>query len=296
MEAGYFIDGYLHNKDITSLIFYWADQGYLKIEEKAKIGFFGTEKYILIKLKEMKSAPNNEYEKYLFDALFIYADDGKTLELNQLKNHYYKNIETGKEIFLIDMISQNKELYSAESEKLSGMVRWSILFIILSIIFKIFFLGFFGSYLQIPLAIISIIFILLMSRAIKRRTAYYNNILGRLRGFRKFLITAEKNKLEMLLEENPSYFYNILPYAIVLGVTDKWSDKFKDLVTAPPTWYSSDLGTTFVMSNFVGVINRSTSSISEMITSAPTNTSRGSSSFSGGSSGGGAGGGGGSSW
>ena len=49
---------------------------------------------------------------------------------------------------------------------------------------------------------------------------------------------AEKDRLEMLLEENPQYYYDILPYAHVLGVSDKWEDKFKDIALEPPRYVS----------------------------------------------------------
>ena len=39
--------------------------------------------------------------------------------------------------------------------------------------------------------------------------------------------TVEKDKINELVEENPNYFYDILPYAYVLGVSDKWSKKFE---------------------------------------------------------------------
>lgn len=42
-----------------------------------------------------------------------------------------------------------------------------------------------------------------------------------------FLETAEKEKLEQLVFEDPKYFYNILPYAYVLGVSDKWIKSLK---------------------------------------------------------------------
>ena len=33
-------------------------------------------------------------------------------------------------------------------------------------------------------------------------------------------------KIADLLDENPNYFYDILPYAYVLNVSKKWIDKF----------------------------------------------------------------------
>ena len=37
-------------------------------------------------------------------------------------------------------------------------------------------------------------------------------------GFKNFIKLAEKNQLEKMLEQDPQYYYHILPYAQVLGV------------------------------------------------------------------------------
>ena len=41
--------------------------------------------------------------------------------------------------------------------------------------------------------------------------------------------------------DNPEYFYNILPYAYVLGVSDKWMKKFEGITMEAPHWYYSCL-------------------------------------------------------
>ena len=56
-------------------------------------------------------------------------------------------------------------------------------------------------------------------------------------GFKTFLETAKKEKLEEMLESNPQYYYDILPYANVLGVSSKWEEKFKELTNVPPPNY-----------------------------------------------------------
>ena len=53
-----------------------------------------------------------------------------------------------------------------------------------------------------------------------------NELLNKIKGFKKFLIAVEKDKLEALVDENPYYFYDILPYAYVLGITNKYIKKF----------------------------------------------------------------------
>ena len=132
---------------------------------------------------------------------------------------------------------------------------------------------------------------------VTKRTEYGNKVLGEVNGFKKFLETAEKDKLESLVHDDPSYFYNILPYAYVLGVSDAWIKQFEGIAIAPPDWYES--ADTFDYYRFNRSLNRTIHSASRVMNSAP-QSSGGSSSgggFSGGGfSGGGSGGGGGSSW
>jgi uncharacterized membrane protein len=85
------------------------------------------------------------------------------------------------------------------------------------------------------------------------RTKDYTEKLNSIVGFRNFILFTEKDKLEAMLEENPQFYYDILPYAQVLGVTDKWEAKFAAITVQPPQWMSNPLGT-YVE---IAVINRS---------------------------------------
>ena len=126
-----------------------------------------------------------------------------------------------------------------------------------------------------------------------KRNAYGNEILGKIRGFKNFLKTAEKDKLEALVMENPNYFYDILPYTYVLGVSDKWIKKFESIAIEEPDWYYGY--NTFNINTFSSSINSTVSAASSAMTSSPASSSGGG--FSGGGfSGGGSGGGGGGSW
>lgn len=125
---------------------------------------------------------------------------------------------------------------------------------------------------------------------LSKRTPYGTEILGRISGFRNFLITAEKDKLEALVEENPEYFYEILPYTYVLDVSSKWIKKFETLAMSAPSWYSSEDDRAFDYIMFSNFMSSTMASAVSSMTSSP------SSSSGGGFSGGGSGGGGGGSW
>ena len=55
-------------------------------------------------------------------------------------------------------------------------------------------------------------------------------------GFINFLETVDREKLEMLVSENPNYFYDIYPYVYSLGLTKIWKQKFKDIIINLPDW------------------------------------------------------------
>lgn len=125
-----------------------------------------------------------------------------------------------------------------------------------------------------------------------KRTLYGNEILGKLKGFKNFLETAEKEKLEAMVMQDSTYFYNILPYTYVLGVSDKWIKKFESISLQAPSWYDSP--NAFDMMAFGSFMNSTMTSAQSAMSSSPSSDSGGSSG--GGSSGGGSGGGGGGSW
>ena len=125
-----------------------------------------------------------------------------------------------------------------------------------------------------------------------KRTPYGNELLGKVKGFKNFLETAEKDKLESMVMQNPTYFYDILPYTYVLGVSDKWIKKFETISLQAPSWYDSP--TAFNMVAFHTFMNSTMTSAQSAMSSSPSSSSGGSSG--GGSAGGGSGGGGGGSW
>lgn len=63
-------------------------------------------------------------------------------------------------------------------------------------------------------------------------------ILGRIVGFKEFLETVEKDKLDNLVMQNPTYFYDILPYVYVFNISDKWINKFESINTDSPYWFT----------------------------------------------------------
>ena len=126
-------------------------------------------------------------------------------------------------------------------------------------------------------------------------------------GFRLFLVTAEKDRLEALNPPNvtPAVFEKFLPYAIALDCENQWSKKFEAEAAAAgmardaggnyytPVWYSGGSFNNLGAAGFAGALGASMAAAAASAATAP-----GSSSGSGGGgfSGGGGGGGGGGGW
>ncbi len=139
--------------------------------------------------------------------------------------------------------------------------------------------------------IICIIIMVVFLKIMPKRTPYGTEMLGKIRGFKRFLETAEKEKLEQMVNENPTYFYDILPYTYVLDISDTWIKKFESIAIEPPSWYYGyDHFDIWVFNSFM---NSTMASAQTAMTSSPYSSSD---SSGGGFSGGGSGGGGGGSW
>ena len=131
-----------------------------------------------------------------------------------------------------------------------------------------------------------------------KRTDLGTSYLGKIIGLKHFIEVAEKDRLEMLVHDDPTYFYKILPYAYVLNVSDVWSKKFESIAIEQPSWYAGP-NTHFNTFLFMNSFNRTLSSMNQVMTTIPQRSGSGGGGFSGGGggfSGGGFGGGGGGSW
>lgn len=372
LEIGYLYKGKAENYDVTSLLIYLANKGFIKISsiesenpfssltnnqsikvDGVKIselsGKYSTFK--LIKLKEYDGV--NKYEQEFFNGLF---SNGKTeVTYEDLYNKFYKttnsiiktidkenkkNIfeksslnkiwiikffkiitlllitippvyEYGSSGYLIFAILFPYILFAAVSDMIFKLitkkedVKSSIIgFIVITIILIICLYGplnifvipyitsetiYLISYIlgYVLMALMNIIIIYM-----PKRNNYGNEMLGRIRGFKNFLETAEKDRLEFLVNENPTYFYDILPYTYALDVSDKWIERFEAINLTQPDWYDSP--NSFSITSFDSFISSTIDSANSAMSSSPSSNSG--SSSGGGFSGGGSGGGGGSSW
>ena len=287
-EAGLLIDDKIDNRDLISLIYYWASKGYLEIEEtESKTSLFKKKDFILKKLKDLPEDAK-EFELIIFKGLF--PGMIRTVRISTLKDKFYKTMSYAKES--LNRYIKGKKVYERGTRGLSAFLMISSIFI----------LGYAftktaqdtKSFIALLLtAIIVFIFGKIMPKKTKKGLEAYAAI----RGFKEFMDKVEENRLKKLLDEDPEYFYNTLAYAISFGEHKKWASKFSALVSEPPRWYvgqTNYINGSFSTYAFVDLINNSVVSIAEALGSLPSSSEGGGGGVSG--AGTGAGGGGGGSW
>ncbi|MCH8615364.1 DUF2207 domain-containing protein [Sphingomonas sp. SM33] len=128
-------------------------------------------------------------------------------------------------------------------------------------------------------------------------------VLDRIAGFKQYLSVTERERFDRMHppEDTPEIFERYLPYAIALGVENRWADRFAGVLAAAAAqggqqgfgWYSGSGNPWSDPGRFADDVG---SSLASTISSASTAPGSSSGSGGGGSSGGGSGGGGGGGW
>ncbi|MGA9794373.1 MAG: DUF2207 domain-containing protein [Rhizomicrobium sp.] len=142
---------------------------------------------------------------------------------------------------------------------------------------------------------------------LKAPTLLGSKILDQIDGFKMFLNTTEKNRLEVLNppQVTPEVFEKFLPYAIALDCENQWSKKFEAEAAAAaaagndqygyagysPIWYSGGNVGNFSSAAFASGLGASLAASAASAATSPSSSGSGGGGFSGGGGGGGGGGG-----
>ena len=319
LMMGKLIDSKVDAVDIASLIFYFADKGYLKINFEDK------DNPTLIRLVKELPESCEDYERTTFDKLF---SRGETVRAGDLKNYFYsaipqitssvnikaRGLYKGKGIsaffaalsvllfclspVCVALLHISLRFYFLDFVPLIFAIVPSVIVFTLAFAVKhrelklskikqvliylgIFALGFLISLLYLlivpkvvmplPVALLMCVMCVLTVTAsvmLVSRTKEYTKKLNDIIGFKNFIKLVEKKELETMLEQDPQYYYHILPYAQVLGVSKIWEDKFKDIAVQPPQWGVT--GATVVEFYVLNrMISTSVSSLSKSMASRP---------------------------
>ncbi len=274
-------------QDISATIVDLARRGYLTIIEEESRKLIRVKKFAFQRGTGDLSALL-PYERKIMDGLFA---SGDRVGEKDLENSFYVHIdailkdgvrkEAGKRgLFKRDPVEVRARYLTA------GILAAALPLAALFALPAWFDLGWFALPLLtfIPVGAI----VALVGRAMPSRSAEGSRAYGEAMGFREYMATAERQEMDFMTPEN---FQANLPFAMVLGVTDKWARNFRDIYTTPPQWYSGG-GTSFGAVYLASSLSDMTGRMNRTLTSSPRSSGSGGGGFGGGSSGGGFGGGG----
>lgn len=286
-EIGVLMDEKTDTLDITATLIDLARRGYLRITEIPKKWLFGSKDYELLKSKKDLSLLL-PFERELITRLFSGTDK---VILSTIKQTFYDDLKIIKNMVYAEVVKKELFLDNPESVRNNYLISAVIIIVIGGLC--IFYPGlileneyFFAG--GVGISIIGIV-LLFFSHKMPRRTAKGRHLYRRARGFKLFLSGAEKYRQQFY--EKKDLFSELLPYAIVFGVTEKYAKAMKEMGHIPShtTWYQ---GSSFTSSTFASSMNTFSSTMSSAMASSPSSSG----SSGGGSAGGGGGGGGGGSW
>ncbi|MGI8927797.1 MAG: DUF2207 domain-containing protein, partial [Tepidiformaceae bacterium] len=292
-EMGVLLDERADTLDVTATIIDLAVRGHLHITEIPKKGWFGKTDWLLTRTGT-GPATLAPFEATVSHGLF----GGKTeVKMSDLKNKFYEDLAKARKQLYKAVVTRKWFKRSPETVRplwaVAG-VAVAVLGVVLSVLAGLV-LG--RALIGFPVALAGLV-LLLLSRAMPRRTATGSEALRRILGFRLYVATAETrrqqfNEQKQILDD----FARYLPYAMVFGCVGRWAKAFEGLEgpaqAATSAWYTGSAP--FRVAAFSSGMHSFASTVSSTITSTP-GSSGGSGFGGGGGSGGGGGGGGGGSW
>ncbi|MEM8874342.1 MAG: DUF2207 domain-containing protein [Planctomycetota bacterium] len=301
-EVGILIDEVCHTHDIIATVIDLAVRGYIRIEQDTnESGWVGLNKgswtFVRLGKKCDKDRPLLPHEEDLLNALF--KKHRKTVKLKQIKGKFYKDFGRIRDGLYVRMTERG--FFTGNPDQVRNSFRGiGVLMITGALVFC--FLSLANQWATFPWLIgvgLASLPIMMLAKAMPARTLEGSKMLRECRGFRRFLVDVERDRLADVQKDDPTLFGRLLPFAMVLGVEDQWAEQFEGLLTQEPDWYRGHRDG-FVPGLFLSDFGRGVSQMGTSMTARPASSGAGggTSGFSsgGGFSGGGFGGGGGGSW
>ena len=266
-------DRLLVNKFMTALIISLAVKGVIKIKEEIK-------DHIFYKLTDNPKAENSlsNSEKTLLNELF---KDGTTVvKKSELSSNFYTKV------FNLHHQAVNELKENGYFEK--ATFKWRNILLIAAIV------------LMAVSPIAGIILFVFYAITSHKKTPKGMDALLKIKGLKLYMETAEKHRQQFYEQEN--IFDQLLPYAIIFGLTKQWVKKMADIYgpekieTTVATWYVGGNFHLADINDLADSLNNSITQISQSIHNLSGSNWSSGGSYGSGSSGGGGGGGGGGGW
>lgn len=287
-EVGAFYDHVVNDRDVISLLPYWAADGFIRMEYHQQSG----ETY-LIKLKEL-NRDRPSYEYVLFHDLFDHRD---SVGLSSLRYQFSGTHQKVKSMIKHEIIGM--QLYDEQYRHWFDSWRtWLMLFSFVPLAIVSFILGYWLAGVMFLMGLVLFIVLVNQSKVLSEKGKYFHH---QLKGFYAFLKNEQTGPYQNIMEKDPLYFDKVYPYAVALKLDKAFVKKIKPYQQYAPIWYGyygmMAMGHRSTMEDFDHDFQPKEITSAFSVTHDPATVSSGGGGFGGGgSSGGGFGGGGGSSW
>src|SRR5271166_1754778 len=234
-EVGTLVDDVVHPRDITSTLVDLAVKGYLKIEEKeSKTLMFSHRDYIFHLLKPPSDWASLEpHERVMLNHMF--AGGVTDVHLSDLKNQFYVAIPTMKDNILGEL--KGKGMYSVDPESAHAYVLAGVLFTAAPfVLVQVFGAGsiFDSPGLLVAAGIVAVLVIFLFARIMTAKSRKGVDTKVEILGLQEFINRVDADRLKRM---PPDTFEKVLPYAMALGIENRWAKSFGGVVQNPPNWY-----------------------------------------------------------
>ncbi len=251
-------DKMVDKKDITGTLIDLAYRGFIKIKEIKK-----KTNYELTKLNGKEGETLDSIETDLMNAIFGNKDTVQTkdiqssvlaLKMHNLVKDIYKKMQEDCYFEINPETTRNTYIGLGVGMLILGIL--SSIFLTIGIITLTGEPNFFT--LGVALTIAGFGY-LIIAKHMPSKTKKGSKALGDIKGFKMYLETAERFRVQNL---KPEEFEKFLSFAVVFGVEKKWASAFKDIYKGTPDWYEgeSDLLDAFYISNFVNNFSNATES------------------------------------
>jgi len=225
--------------DVMATMFDLARRGLIVIEQeqhKGVLGIGGSTDFTFHRT-DQQATNLRPYEQTMMTALFA---GGTTRKLSDLRNTFYKTVESIKSMLYDEVVSAGYFKQSPQSVQ-SGWVIAGIGLIVLAIAigygaFNFKALSGVTTYLLGPLGAVGLIgtAMVLVSGMMRSRTAAGEQESAKWKAFRTYL--ANINKYTDL-KQATDQFEKYIGYAIAFGLDKQWIGQFSQVMTSMPNWY-----------------------------------------------------------
>lgn len=219
--------------DIIGTVIDLAYRGYIKIKELEK-----KKNYLLTKTEPKKEdAGLGKIENEIMDALFGSSESVETKNLH--KRFPLKYISIEKNIYQ-ELVSKKYFDINPNTVRINYFAWGGVIlvFSLAALIFGSILLSFVTGVLYpfsvaLPIVVLGFLY-LLIANFMPAKTELGSKIYAEILGFKMYLHTAERYRLQNL---GPEEFERYLSYAIVFGIETEWAKKFDGIYKGMPEWY-----------------------------------------------------------